>query len=363
MNIRYLHGKKNNFIAVSFFTLVLFSCSPSAKHMTDLFSDIECYEEDSVLLELDSIRNPYMMEYVCHRLYFADLYQDTFIRTFDWDSGKYLMDFAKKGMGPDEFLYFTVMTAFENKLYLWDTNKGTIFKADFRDEKKEPVFTGVKIPSDSLLLAAFKVLPIKNGKYVATGLIKGKRLAVIDSEGQVVTTFGDYPKEHAGQTYTDIENGFAYQGFMAYSPEKESLAVGSMNGESISFYDMHDIQTPRLIKEYICSFPQYDNDSSSEAWSVVFRPDNVNGFIELKSSSDYCIGLFSGVSRTEEETYGGNMILLFDWEGNPIKIIKLKYRYTNMAFNESKKELILFGKNPDTFNFMVTKVDLSIDYK
>lgn len=345
------------------FPFLLFSCAPSTKDLVDLFPEIEYCEEDSVLLELDSIRNPYMMEYSDGCLFFADLYQEKFIRSFDWDSGKYIMDFAKRGAGPEEFLYFTVMTALENKLYLWDTNKETIYRTDFKVGKEEPIFEGVKIPADSILLAAFKVLPIRENRYVATGLIKGNRFIFIDSQGQVLNTFGDYPKEHVGRTYTDIENGFAYQSFMAYNLKKDILAVGSMNGESIVFYDIRDIHSPHLIKEYIGSFPQYDDNSDSQSWSVVFRPDNINGFIELKPSSKYCIGLFSGVPRSEEDTYGGNIILLFDWAGNPVKKIKLKYRYTNMAFNESSKELILFGKHPETFNFILAKVDLTTDFE
>lgn len=352
--------------SVLLFFLVPFlsSCVTSGKDFVqEIFGNKETREVEMLSFEVDSIRNPYMMEFANNHLFFVDLYQSTFIRVFDWNTRKYKADFARRGVGPDEFLYFTQIASLNNKLYLWDTNKETVYSTDLtNNDFCNPVYSAIHIPSDSTLLGAFKVLPINDDFFVATGLIKKHRMALVDKEGKVVKTFGDYPKERKDKNYTDIENGFAYQSFMAYQDQKQVLSVGSMNGESIAFYDMSNIASPKLIKEFIRSFPQYKDVSTTDSQSVVFQRDNIDGFIEIKPSSKYCIALFSGVPRTEEDNYGGNLILLFDWDGNPVKAIELSQRYTNMAFNESKRELILLGKDPVTFDFRLFKMDLSTEY-
>lgn len=309
-------------------------------------------------IEVDSIRNPYLMEYTKDKLFLCDINQPTFITVFDWKTGKFLGDFATKGLGPNEVLFLTTLNALDSNLYFWDANKKEFVSVSSQNYQRNNT---IKIENDtSSVINAFKVLPLEPQMYAATGLVKDKRIALLNNEGKVITTFGDYPKEDKNKVYSDIENGFAYQSIIAYQRKKHILAIGSRNGESIAFYDLTNLRSPLLVKEYVYSYPSYKDISAGNSQSVTFLPDNIIGMVDMKSIDKYCICLFSGKTRKKDETYeGGKYIFIFDWDGNPVKSIKLGQRYTNIAVNKSNKELILLGNDPESLDFNVYTMDLS----
>lgn len=339
-------------------------CSCSKEHVssfTDLFVSKESANVMSVSLALDSIRNPYMIECSNEHLFFVNINQPTFITEFDLKTGEYLIDYLNRGDGPNEFLHFTTISTLGDSLVLWDTNKETLayLGTNYDAMTTIPTPRQVKITSNGALLAAFKVLPLRSDLSAATGLVKEKRIALIDGAGKVVVAFGDYPREEKDKKYTDSENGFAYQSQMAYQHNKQVLAVGSCYGESISFYNIEDEKSPRLIKEYCYSYPQYRDDSNGQQYqSVIFDKNNVFGIIDMKASSEHCICLFSGEVYSPDRAYGGQFLLLFNWSGNPVKMIKLDQLYANIAINEKEQEVYLLGNNPNTLDFIVAKVRL-----
>ena len=148
------------------------------------------------------------------------------------------------------------------------------------------------------------------------------RFALLDKNGNILKRFGNYPKDYKPNN-TDIENGAIYQCLLTSQNEKKVFAAACGIGESIMFYDLNNKNNPHLIREFTFDHPQYDLTGDNEQ-PVIFSKDSKNGFIDIKSSSNYCICLFSGEVRTGVNDYGGNKILIFDWKGNPIKLIVLE---------------------------------------
>lgn len=54
--------------------------------------------------------------------------------------------------------------------------------------------------------------------------------------------------------------------------------------------------------------------------------------------------------------YKGDKILVFDWEGTPVKIIDLGERYYSFAVDEANKELVLLGTDQETYDYKLSKV-------
>lgn len=68
----------------------------------------------------------------------------------------------------------------------------------------------------------------------------------------------------------------------------------------------------------------------------------------------YC----SGEVRTGVNDYGGNKILIFDWKGNPIKLIVLEQQYTNLAIDEENKRILLLGTSSETKDYIISEIEL-----
>lgn len=198
-------------------------------------------------------------------------------------------------------------------------------------------------------------MPLDAGRIAATGLTKEHRIVLLDGHGVPYQAFGDYPGARAKAS--GVENGLAYQAFMAYQPDKEVLAIGSSFGESVLFYDLRKVETPALLKEHTCAVPQYRNTSDKQSQSVAFGQDNIMGFLSLKASDQYCIGLYNGQKRVGME-YGGDKLLLFDWNGSPVKCLQLDQTYEQMAYDEQGNRVILLGLDKVTGEYKVMAVQI-----
>jgi hypothetical protein len=340
-----------------FFMPFLFSCSDlKESSLLALFTENERQEPVEVLLQSDSIRDPYMIECVNNKLYLANLTLQMLISEFDLTTGQHTGDFLSRGQGPDEFLFLTTLFVMNDKLAFWDANKHLMVFVNTDNRKPDKT---VEISPGSSLITAMKVIPLEEDVFAATGIIKDYRIVLLNGKGEEITVFGNYPQEEKGKRATDSDNGFAYQGIMIYQKEKKVLAIGSTWGESISFYDLNDMRHPRLIQEYIYSFPQYVNSADGDkSLSVAFKRDNISGVVDFKPSSKYGVCLYSGKPLNHGDEYGGDIILLFDWEGNPVKSIQLDHKYGNIAVNEETQEILLLGSNPETLDFMISKIKL-----
>ena len=126
-------------------------------------------------------------------------------------------------------------------------------------------------------------------------------------------------------------------------------------GENIQFYDLTNKMTPQLIKEYNFSAPKYKMDGEG---SVIYQKENIIGFTELLSHSNYCIGFFSGETLKGPNGYGSNKLLFFDWTGNPIKEINFKDTYSNITMNEEENIVYLLGKDSQTDDFKIYTITI-----
>ena len=193
--------------------------------------------------------------------------------------------------------------------------------------------------------------------FVAAGIVRGHRFALMDGQGRVVGGFGKYPEGHETQN-TDMENGFVYQSLLATQGERSLLAAATAMGESIQFYDLSDRDNPVLVREFTFGHPLYNRTGDQEQ-PIVFDAKNPDGFIDLKATPDYCVGLFSGEARTDLRAYGGDKILIFDWDGNPVKLITLGQSYTNLAVDAERNRILLLSVQPETGDFVVSGISLS----
>lgn len=340
-----------------FLGLVLSSCSGSLASMCDLFPESPNVEVHKLSFDVDSIRKPIDMYYVDGKLFLIDMYSSPLVTVFDWKTGKYIGRFADRGQGPHEYLWFSAASSFGGKLGLYDENKKEF--TWFFYEKDTVRCSNIRFAySDKMF--PFKVIALSDEYFVATGLIEeNKHFVIYNKEGQKVSVFGDYPKDDSRTDCSYQENAFAYQpAGMVYNAKEKVFAVGERDGQIALFYDMSDMAHPRLLRQHVVSHPQFVNNSTSTSSSVLFLRENVNGFFGMAVTDKYCVGLFSGKQSPEKDTYiiGGDKLLLFDWKGNPLKMIALSQEYSMITASE--RQLILLGTDPVTSDYVINTIDI-----
>lgn len=357
--MKVMNNKILFLIISSLLSLLYTSCTnQSPNSMIDSFRDKVEYAEEKSSINTDEIRKPYLMHSYKDILIFGNIHYDNFISFIDNENGHLLGEYASRGIGPNEFIHLGNISVIGNKISLWDAGKSSISSASIEDDNNLSDFHHTKIQSDTTLAAAFQVIPINNNQFIAAGIVKQNRFALLNEKGKVVRTFGQYPKGYDTQN-TDSENGFIYQGELIFNDKKNVLVSASGMGELISFYKITEKEEPVLIKEYAFEHPIYQK-TGEENQPVGFKLDNIMGFIDVKMSTKYCVCLYSGEKRTDPYGYGGNKILLFDWDGNPIKMYSLKNTYTNMAIDQIGNRIILLGTDSNTGDYILSEMKVPL---
>lgn len=336
--------------------VICMSCESHQHSLRDIFVESKDLQAKQVEFEVDSIQNPFLMRYVDGKLIMCNVFTSSLLTVFDWKSGKYLGNFGDKGLGPDEFINFNAMSVLGNKLGVYDNNKREFLFLSLNDSLPFNYAT-IKIEEDENIIPT-NIYALAENLFLATGLIKKGRFALFNNEGMPIKTFGEYPKLDVKNIASYTENAFAYQALIAFQPNKKILAVGNQFGEGLSFYDLNNPLHPKLLKEYIMASPHYVDSSTEDRKSVTFQKDNICGFVDMGASEDFCIGLFLGQPRVKgQEWRGGDKLLIFDWNGNPVKEISLSQKYLQMSISDDK--IILLGNDPKTVDFILHTIDLS----
>ncbi len=339
--------------------MLLASCTQDDENsIMKLFADKTepARPERFLALETDSVRAPYLMACLKDELLLADINLNTFVSAFDKESGKWLWYDLTRGNSPDEYLHIVNMRVVNDKLFLWDAGQSAASILTPKDNSLG-VEKRINVQSDSCLIAAFQLTPIDEGHFIASGIIKGHRLVVLDDSGKVRTAFGNYPFGDAQTETADTEMAFVNQGEAVYQQAKRRFAISNLMGEAISFYDLTDMQYPRLVKEYHYIAPKYRKTGDG---SIAYEKDSPYGFIALASTPDYCIALFNGAAPESAQDYGGNKVLLFDWDGNPVKAYLLDECYTYLTADEETSRLFLLGTDAETLDYKIDILNIAI---
>lgn len=342
--------------------LIVSSCNYSAnKKITDLFEGKESLikSECFLSLEKDSVRTPYMFTCLKNELLFVDIHQESFLSEFDKNTGKWLRYSLLRGNGPNEYIHLSNMTSINDNLFVWDSGKSFVDILKLEDDTLI-VSNHVYIGSDSCLVSAFQICPIDENYFVASGIIKNNRFVILDSEGRFYSSFGNYPFSKRSDDEEDyITQAFAHQGSIICSPDKKRLVAGNMMGDAISFFDISDLKSPKLCKEYDYVTPKY---KILEKNSVAFDKECIIGFINLVADSQYCIGLYNGEKSSSlqyKNSFGGNKLLFFDWDGTPLSLIKLDMKYSCLAIDNENERLFLLGVDPESLEYRLDMIDLN----
>lgn len=322
------------------------------KGFSSIFLSSKTLKAQATDFPIDDLSRPYIMQYSGGILYFCNIRTSPLLTAFDWKTKRYIGEFGNKGQGPNEYLSFSTMSPINDQIGIFDSEKNAYIQLKTNND-------GTFTHKDTKLAkkgfySPFVVVSLTEKYKLGTGIIKEHRFCIYDDKGEICTTFGEYPKDNIHKNDKDAANAFAYQSHLTYQADKKVLAAGISQGEGIVFYDMSDILHPKKIKEHLYKLPEYTDDSNANSKSVIFKRNSTFGFLALSATDKYCIGLFSG---NQVKNWKASRLLLFDWNGNPVKEIKLAQGYEHMTTTES--EIILFGTDSESYDYIIHTIKLS----
>lgn len=141
-------------------------------------------------------------------------------------------------------------------------------------------------------------------------------------------------------------NKMSYESFMLLRPDKQKLLLAGRYTDQFELLDLAN-GSYKKIKGPVGFAPQL-SPFEDNTGTTVATPDNetLYGFLKGHVTRQFFYLLFSGSPVKSDRRFYGNKILVFDWDGNPVKQINLKNDIVD--FTVSSDDRTIYTLNPRT---------------
>ena len=338
------------------FSILLFSM-PGEQAVEDEvlseFSIIEKGKTKRVDFPKNEILNPIMIASTEKAIALSNIFKPTYLSLYDYRNRSFMGQFLHAGRGTDEVSMMTTFKSEGDSFHFWDPNKHLLssVKAD------APWLICKSVSFAKANDQIFKVYRINDDMSFGTGPFQDHPFAILDNQTDSATTlFGIYPLSEE-ENLNDTQKAYACQWNCHYDSKQKRMAVATTCGSFIAFYDLKDLNEPTVVDKKGNILPKF---AKAKGGTVKFLPDNTYGFIDIAGNSHYCVALYWGKRYDDypHDIFGGDILLIYDWNGNPMKAIKLNSIYRAIAVTPNSDTVFLIRKQNNTGEFVVECLSL-----
>lgn len=253
---------------------------------------------------------------------------------FSTRSGTYLNSFGDIGQGPGEIS--SAITGFsvdtKNKIvYAYDLGQYKLVSFSINDVLNNDLYAkDVYFPHQFDDINSHQFLFLKNDEFLV-GYSRLNRF-VKTSLTDTITTTNTYPKLEEPQNFEKVEHAyFSYLGSMKVKPDGKKFVHATRSGCIMEIFDCSEnsikpLKTKRFFK------PVYESKYRNMNFPYVGKSANaVNGIENISCTNEYIYANYN--ENTGENTF--NQIAVFDWDGNPIKLLSFKDKVISVVLEEN----------------------------
>lgn len=297
----------------------------------------------------DFIGNPFIVKSIGTMLYTIDGMNDPLIHVFE--EGTYKGQVIKKGQGPNEMVSpFELSPSFDGK-NIWIYNNSTQRWLEFLGEA---IATNTKaVATDKIEFARNNNTPfapatpswISRDQFICTNPWSHEdRFYIIDR-----TTMEKKGVQNPNIIFTDQLPAsilsILFDAKMTMKPDRSKVALAGSYLDAIEIFNTNgEILNTIKGPEEGFNFA-FDQAKSLEMNILSTNADTKKAYVNICSTNQYIYALYSGKRKGEESNYNlGNCILVFDWDGKPIKKYLLDQELIHFDINEKEQRLYAVSK-------------------
>jgi hypothetical protein len=244
--------------------------------------------------------------------------------------------FGETGEGPGRFLQASNIIPIDDRnIGIYDVQKRALYNFNIdsvrrRNEQAAPGLLIKHIPD----FTPIQINRLGENKYVAidigaTGL---NRFVLLNADGGIISKEGALPKKKH-EEISDAVHAFAYWGKIATNPEENKVAIATLYAGMIQVYDCSGREV-KLIGEHNLFLADYNERDGNFA----VDPQTRWGYLSIDANSSHIFALYSGLNQVENPDGSfatGNVIHVFDWNGNPVARLVADRRLDNLCVDET----------------------------
>ncbi|NOU62025.1 BF3164 family lipoprotein [Marinifilum caeruleilacunae] len=314
----------------------------------ELFHKADIINGNILPIEGKVIGNPISIQIIDSLILIMNKNSEYYLDVFSKKNGNYLGASIKKGRGPKELSRAISIDRSEHNKSIdiftrvpKKVNTITV-KNLFQDTSFVPVKTReFKIDDGS----CYHVKRTKN-YFIGTGSFSHGMYAIFNSEGVLIGNHGAFPSLQKGQNLESRQKGRLFQGFLKVKEGSNRFVFATNCSEILEINEiLHD--SIQEIKKYHYRLPDFLMSKNR----VVKRKESIMGYCCLEASDEYIFALYTEKTLKEymSNPFVADNILVFDWNGKPIKRFKLDIGLNSIAYDKDSKSIIGIGLSDELF--------------
>lgn len=255
---------------------------------------------------------------------------DNWIDIINTETGEKIECF-RRGRGPGEILNISPLQLYNDLLYVFDVNSQTYYALDMENTIKEKR----QVLSDSWSLRSGDeaedyfdkpfFLTRFSGGILATGMFRdGSWYGLLDKNGKIKSGI-PLIEFKSTKNLTDTElSAFQLSSLISVKPDGSQGICAQVFCGAFSIFDIEGEKLNEKIR--IIYYDPKFHPSDGTMISPRHDRENVEAFYGAKSTDDYIFLLYSGkaIADRSDPTYECRNLLVYDWNGNPVKRYELK---------------------------------------
>ena len=267
--------------------------------------------------------------------------EDTLLTLISIPTGKIIKRIIPRGQGPEEMIVlFLCAQSNKNELWINDPNQSKICRLDM-----EAVVNESYRIEPTVRLRSSDLLKIDDYFVGAGSAVKDNRFQIFDSQGNFLTSCLHYKKPDNYYGMPDNIYATVFQGDYTVHPDNKKFAFATSMSGSIQFFDF----TPESISLNTDLF-FYHPSFTEEGTYATYKRDSKMGFPMIDSDSHYVYALYAGNKTLGEHIFslGSDHILVYDWNGNPVKRYELEIPLFTFCLNAAGDKIYGVAFDPET---------------
>ena len=266
----------------------------------------------------------------------SNLEDGTTLHIYDKESGEPLMHTLNSGRGPKELIYPGNMS--------FNGDSGTMVFFDIIASKR------LDIDVDGLMehgldaveevywpsrLWNLRNIALENGSlhtynisYLQRDTSSVERIELCDRNGNIISTYNEFPVIDDDRKRFMMYNNE----LIAVSPDEEKVVITTSVGGILEIFSMKDGELKNIATKYFIE-PGFSIEGDFCNYD-----DLIYSFSDLCATDDAIYAAYGGESDFKSHT-GCRNIAIFDWNGNPLKLIRTGHRIERLCLDSEDNAL------------------------
>jgi hypothetical protein len=347
---------KRNVFVLLIFIIILAGCNKEKVFLTDYFSKTEqCNLTEMTEYPVDSIGAPNYIFSVDDYIFLSEPKMEYLVSAYNISSGDFKY-FLHKGNGPEELISINQIGQYNDSSIFMESTFSNVLFTYANSGGFGTVDRIIETPAN--VSSVFYDNDVRICTYSHN---KEKRFSIEDVTKGTHAYFG--AKISIPDCPEDMITS-ALDGYTTGNSTSKKFAWAFLSGDALEIYDYSDTSNVKLVKQFLGAMPAISMRSGMPA--LKGDSNNKIGTVSITCDDKYIYALydehlfkefFTEFFTIKENALLCNKILIYDWNGKPVKILQTDKWIRSIAYNKKYNRLYCVVYDFEDQNYRMFFID------